>query len=66
MSIWYNVQHSLPPIGKAVLVCYGKDVAIAELFLICADDSPLWSYTGLPGKPTHWALLPKTPMEDNG
>lgn len=64
MNIWHNTKRSLPPIGKAVLVCYGKDVALAKLFLICADGSPLWSYTGLPGAPTHWMPLPTTPKED--
>lgn len=64
MSKWIKVTDSLPPIRRVVLVCLRGDIALAEIFLIGADGTPMWSYTGLGGAPTHWMPLPEAPKED--
>lgn len=63
MSKWIKVSDSLPPVRRVVLVCLRGDIALAEIFLIGADGTPMWSYTGLGGTPTHWMPLPEAPKE---
>lgn len=63
MSKWIKVTDSLPPVRKVVLVAFQGDIALAEIFLIGADGTPMWSYTGLAGKPAHWMPLPEAPKE---
>ena len=59
---WISVNDRLPEINTLVLVFRDGCYSLSEIYMYdMVEGTPMWSYTGLGGEPSHWMPLPQHP-----
>ena len=59
---WVSVDEKFPEINQKVIAFLEGMYSMAEFYGTYYDGTPIWSYTGMGGDPTHWTLLPAPPV----
>ena len=62
---WISVENELPKEDVRVLVYFDGVIAVSDIYdTNMMDGTPMWTFTGAGGDPTHWMPLPEPPKEE--